>query len=118
MEPNENVETEVQTDPRQPDPHNPWWMPSFTHSVEFADGSKLNGAASLNEETKELWVWLDEGVLMTDAFVIFSDPSKTSVIISHTTSISNFTFEGYTTLSLIKMDSGKVTVRMRKPEEG
>lgn len=100
---------------QQPDPHDPWWMPSFTQTVELADGTTFNGSAMLNGDAGELWVWLKEGTDMGSAFAAFSDQEKTKKIVSHTSSIETYTWEGYTQLSLIKIDNQKVSIRMRKP---
>lgn len=86
----------------------------FTQTVTLADGTVLNGYAGRSSLSGEIWVWLDEGTSMVTAFGLFSDPEKTATIRTDLTEDTSETYEGYTTMSLIREDEGKVTIRMRK----
>lgn len=93
----------------------PWYLPQFTHSIDLADGTSLNGYAMLSEADDDLWVTLDLGTDLVTAFGLFSNPSNTSKIISHISILSTITYEGYTKMALIREDAGQVKVLLKKP---
>ena len=107
---NENVVNTTESTPKLKDP---WEMPEFVNSVVLADGTELKGHATLYEEAEELWVKLDEYKDMQEVYFLFSDTTKTSKIISHTSILRTDEFYGYTRLTMIKQETKSVTVRMK-----
>lgn len=93
----------------------PWYLPSFTHSIDLANGISLNGYAMLSEADNDLWVTLDPGTDLVTAFGLFSNPDNTSKIVSHVSILSTITYEGYTKMALIREDAGQVKVLLKKP---
>lgn len=108
LDPSDEIESEEQhlTDP--------WYFPQFTHTVVLADETTLNGSAALDADADCLWIWLDEGPTLAEAFMTFSDPEKTKTVISHTTSMETYSWEGYTEVGLIKIINGQVTIQLKK----
>lgn len=91
----------------------PWAMPEFTNTVVLADGTTLQGHATLYDAAEELWVSLDGPISFDEAFTIFNDPEKTKEITSNTSILTTEKFYGYTRLTLIKQDGRKLTLRMK-----
>lgn len=88
-------------------------MNEFQQMIVLADGTEVAGTAGLNEMAGDLWIWLSEGTGMAQAWQLFSKPKKTVTITARVSEREENTWNGYTALTLIRLDAGKVTVRMR-----
>ena len=86
----------------------------FQQTIEFADGSRINGNAYLHPEGEDLWVYPEADTSIIQACQIFSNLEKISRIISHMSPEENFTYEGFTRLNLIKQVGNKVEIRMKR----
>lgn len=95
----------------------PWWEPDeFQVTITLADGTVLNGSAAASQRT-ELWVWTDDSVSMQDAFMLFSDPSKTKKIRADYSKYEYEEFEGFTKMIGIQLDSLTNGVKIRMAKE-
>lgn len=86
----------------------------FQQTITLADDTKLNGSAGLNDVAGELWIWLDEDTDMASAFRTFYDPSKTIRLRTELAEGVFQEFEGYTHMTLIREDAGKISLRLKK----
>ena len=73
------------------------------------DGTVLQNSGAGYSDHK-LWCWV-EGVTMTEAFAMFSDPAKTSVI-RHRYGTKEEVYRNFTNITLIRTGEFSVHVRM------
>lgn len=88
-------------------------MNEFKQVVILADGTELPGTAGLNEMAGDLWIWLGEGIDIQKGWAQFSKPKKTVTITARFSEREEAVWNGYTAITLIRQDNGKVTIRMR-----
>lgn len=92
----------------------PWAMPTFRQCIELADGTVMDGFAVAYDESEELWVKLTSRRLsFDDVYAAFSNPEKTSKIISNTSILTTEEFYGYTKLTLIQQNGRTMSVRLK-----
>ena len=97
-----------------------WSIPKPYHqTVEFGDGSILNGYAARSTilSSDNVWVFPENTDLSyADIVTLFADKAKTSSISFHSSEDEVITFVGYTRLATINQDmDGKYTVCLTKP---
>ena len=79
-------------------------------TITLNDGTELSPAHAF-VASGILWVYLDNGISLSDAFELLNDPSKTEVIKVGT----DIVFEGYTDLFCIRREeNGQVNAGLRK----
>lgn len=92
-------------------------VPAPKDWIQLADDTVVI-CGSGHDDDRTVWVWLNEdsGMTMAQAFVTFSDETKTSRIKSYFRDNLLATWEGYTRLFDIKQnDNGIINVGLRKP---
>lgn len=87
----------------------------FQPTITLADGTILNGTSGLNEIAGDLWIWLTDTGLK-EAFDLFWDAEKTTVMKAQATELDELTYEGFTQLVLIRIDGNLVSIRMKRGE--
>ena len=86
----------------------------FQQTVTFADGTVKNGNAALNEIVDELWVYFADDMDILDACTLLCDTDKTQSVSTCLAEGIVLDFDGYTVLTLVRTDGGKISARLKK----
>ena len=82
-------------------------------TLTLNDGTVFDPAHAI-EVNGILWVYLDGGLTLEEAFELLADPDKTSTITGNAYGVSTV-FEGYTDLFCIRReDDGQVNAGLKK----
>ena len=92
---------------------------AYDRKIILADGSEWSGTAGEELETPSVWIWLEEGYGMAEAFQAFNDPEKTRTIKSVVDSKLDYdtredVYENYTRLTDIKLSGEKIRIQLMK----
>ena len=92
---------------------------AYDRKIILADESEWHGTAGLDPENQALWIWLEEGYEIGEAFIAFSDPNKLTTIktiVKSNLDYDVFTqeYEGYTNMVDFKLRGGKISIRLNK----
>ena len=87
-------------------------------TITLNDGTVINDAVTIGA-IPGLWVHIQNGLTLAEAFTLFSDPEKTSVITSDKSEPNKpnegTVYEGYTDLFMLKReDDGMIVVGLHK----
>ena len=85
-------------------------MPETKQTLEFADGTTVDGSGSCYN--RELWLWFSLEMAIIDVAGIVCDPNKTSRIIEHLPNDKTQEWTGYTRVSDIKANYEEIAVRL------
>lgn len=87
-------------------------------TITLNDGTVINDAVTIGA-IPGLWVHIQKGLTLAEAFALFSDPEKTAVIASDRSEPNRpnegTVYEGYTDLYMLKReDDGMIVVGLHK----
>lgn len=91
---------------------------AFIRKITLADNSEWTGSVAIGTEKNSIWVTLDEGYSLAEAFVAFNNSQKTSLIVATVESLINPFYEkkeyrNFTNMIDIKIQGREVLICLR-----